>query len=143
MNYVNKSPAEAKQLLDSNEGWIYVDVRTVDEFQMGHPRGAWNVPFAVRGAMGVAANPDFAGVMNRAFSKESKLIIGCATGGRSSRACELLAKAGYEQVVNVLGGFQGSEDNKGKPVPGWRSSGLPVDTNSSPERSYAALRAQR
>ena len=30
------TPEEAKQLLDSNTGYVYLDVRTVPEFDAGH-----------------------------------------------------------------------------------------------------------
>jgi len=47
------SPIEAKALLDSGQGYTYVDVRTIEEFARGHVSGAknirtWNV--TLRGA---------------------------------------------------------------------------------------------
>ncbi len=38
-------PEEAKALLDSGQGYTYLDVRTVEEFDEGHVQGAKNVPF--------------------------------------------------------------------------------------------------
>jgi rhodanese-related sulfurtransferase len=37
------SPQEAKDLMDK-EGYVYVDVRSIPEFEAGHPAGAFNVP---------------------------------------------------------------------------------------------------
>ncbi len=36
------TPPEAAALLA--EGWIYLDVRSIPEFDLGHPTGAVNVP---------------------------------------------------------------------------------------------------
>ena len=36
------TPTEAAALV--NEGWIYLDVRSIPEFELGHPAGAVNVP---------------------------------------------------------------------------------------------------
>lgn len=44
-NLTRISPQEASQKLA--EGWTYVDVRTVEEFEAGHPPGAVNVPIAL------------------------------------------------------------------------------------------------
>ena len=54
------SPAEAKALLD--EGYVYVDVRSIPEFDAGHPRGAYNVPLNHQGPNGMQPNPDFLAV---------------------------------------------------------------------------------
>ena len=38
------TPEQTKELLDSNTGYIYLDVRTVPEFDAGHVPGAKNIP---------------------------------------------------------------------------------------------------
>ena len=135
----NKKPAEAKALLDLSEGWKYLDVRSVEEFGAGHPVGAWNVPIFQRGPQGMTPNDDFVAVVAKTFAKDTKLVVGCASGPRSVRACELLAAAGYKDLVNVEGGFMGGRDEYGRAIPGWASSGLPVEASAPPERSYAHL----
>jgi rhodanese-related sulfurtransferase len=135
----NKKPAEAKALLDTQEGWKYLDVRSVEEFAAGHPPGAWNVPIFHRGPLGMTPNEDFVAVVSRTFAKDTKLVVGCASGPRSMRACEILAAAGYTHLVNVEGGFMGGRDEFGRPIPGWASAGLPVEASAPPERSYATL----
>ena len=64
MSFRTMTPPEAKQLLESNEGWGYLDVRTVEEFELGHAEGAWNIPFAVPdpATMQMGPNPEFAEV---------------------------------------------------------------------------------
>ena len=62
------------------------------------------------------------------FSKSAKLIVGCKSGGRSARACQLLASMGYQHLWNVDGGFGGKVDPRGQTIKGWASLGLPVET---------------
>ena len=67
------------------------------------------------------------------------LIVGCQAGGRSQRATEIMAQAGYTNVANMQGGFGGGQDQMGRVVPGWRDSGLPVSTENGEDVSYASL----
>lgn len=62
-------------------------------------------------------------------------------GGRSARAAQLLAGAGYETAVNVDGGFGGRRDPATGRVmaEGWAEAGLPVETAASADRGYEAL----
>ncbi|MBL8858887.1 MAG: rhodanese-like domain-containing protein [Planctomycetes bacterium] len=137
----NKKPAEAKALID-NEGWLYLDVRSVEEFQAGHPAGAWNIPVMHKSPMGMTPNATFAADVARAFKKDTKLIVGCASGVRSLRACDLLAEAGFEYLANMEGGFMGARDDYGRVTPGWASSGFPVEAKAPDERTYAQLKAK-
>jgi rhodanese-related sulfurtransferase len=135
----NKRPADAKALLDSGKGWTYLDVRSVEEFDAGHVPGAWNVPLFHRGPAGMTPNSEFERVVQKAFARNAKLVVGCASGGRSMRACDVLAGCGFTDLVNMKGGFLGARDEMGQPVPGWASSGLPVEKSAPPDRTYAVL----
>jgi len=132
-------PQRASELMQS--GGTYVDVRTVEEFAAGHPVGAVNVPAFVRDPIGqMAPNPDFLPVMQANFPPDASLALGCRMGGRSMKACEVLARAGYTQLANVAGGFGGATDPFGRVVqPGWMQAGLPVEREDAPGTSYAAL----
>ena len=55
-------------------------------------------------------------------------------GGRSQRACEMLAAEGYTDLANMVGGFNGSPDQ-----PGWVALGLPTATKAAAERTYDSL----
>jgi rhodanese-related sulfurtransferase len=70
------SPQEARELQE-NDGYVYVDVRSVPEFQAGHPMGAFNVPLMHMGPAGMAPNPEFLDVMQKAFPRDAKLLVGC------------------------------------------------------------------
>ena len=129
------TPQEAKTLMD--EGYVYVDVRSIPEFEKGHPPAAYNVPLLHMGPTGMSPNPEFGAVMEKAFPKDAKLIVGCKMGGRSAQASQLLESMGYRDVVDQKGGFDGGPGN-----PGWVPAGLPVSTQATPERTYEALRAK-
>ncbi len=115
------------------EGWRYVDVRSEQEFAQGHPEGAVNIPIAFPGPMGMRPNPRFLEIVQKHFPADTPLILGCKSGGRSARACEVLAAAGYAKLVNVSGGFLGSPA-----VAGWQQQGLPASTETAGV-SYADL----
>lgn len=83
-----------------------VDVREPGEFvgELGHAPGAELVPLATIGA--VAAGWD----------RAAEHVVVCRSGGRSGRAADLLAKAGFTRVVNVAGGMLA-----------WNAANLPTE----------------
>jgi rhodanese-related sulfurtransferase len=138
------TPDEAHKLL--SEGYRYIDVRTEGEFANGHPVTAVNVPvvFPDPATRQMIINPDFVGVVEAHFPKDASIVVGCQAGGRSQRAAELLAEAGYTRVVNMQGGFGGARDETGRTVvAGWNERGLPVCKDCGAANSYAALRTAR
>lgn len=134
------SPQEARELQEK-EGYVYVDVRSVPEFQAGHPTDAFNVPLLHMGPAGMAPNPEFLDVMQKAFPRDAKLVVGCKAGGRSARAAAMLESAGYTSVVDQRAGFEGAQDPSGRVEPGWRPAGLPVSREAAPGRDYEGLKA--
>jgi rhodanese-related sulfurtransferase len=131
-------PKEAAALLE--QGWVYLDVRSIPEFEQGHPAGASNVPLlhSVNGRM--APNPDFQRVVAASFPKDARIVVGCKMSGRASQAAMLMESAGYQSVVEMRGGFHGERDAFGRTsVAGWAAEGLPVETAAAPERTYDAL----
>jgi hydroxyacylglutathione hydrolase len=83
---------------------LYVlDVRRDGEWQAGHAEGAVLWPLdRFREAL-----PEVA--------KTSKIAVHCKSGYRSTIACSLLLRAGFQDVTNVSGGFDD-----------WERDGLPV-----------------
>jgi rhodanese-related sulfurtransferase len=134
-------PTEASELID-RLGYVYVDVRSVPEFEAGHPRGALNVPLAHAGAGGMTPNPDFLPVMTAHFPLDAKIVVGCAAGKRSLAAAEQLIAAGFTDVVDQRAGWGGVRDAFGATIEaGWQRAGLPTDTTAGPGRSFAELLA--
>ena len=120
---------------------VYLDVRTVEEFERGHPPGAWNVPYALRsGMMGMMRpNPEFALVVAAVLEPDATILCGCATGGRSLEAGNLLRRTGFARVLSVEAGFNGKRDLFGRlRVPGWEGTGLPIEAGDGGERGYRA-----
>ena len=78
------------------------------------------------------------------FKKEDKLIIMCRSGKRSPKACEELVKAGFENIIEVAGGFEGAkvEDRDSiyygyrRHINGWQHDGLPYTYEIDPRLSY-------
>ena len=139
------TPQEAKALLDSGQGYVYLDVRTVEEFDAGHVPEAKNIPLLESDPMrgGMAPNPQFVEIVERNFPKGSKLICGCQRGGRSYKATEALLAAGFTNAVDMRGGFGGEMDQSGCMVfPGWAPRGFPTSTESSPEDRYDSLQSR-
>jgi len=137
------SPQEARDLIEK-EDYSYIDVRSVPEFQAGHPAGAYNVPLMHMGPAGMTPNPEFLSVMEKAFPKDTRLVVGCKAGGRSMRAVAMLEGTGYTNLKDQRAGFEGAVDPATGQVtePGWRPQGLPVSQDSPAERTYDGLTAK-
>ena len=132
---------QAYDLMQSDPEYIYLDVRSVPEFEAGHPTRAINIPIMhFAPGVGMSPNQDFITVVEAALSKDAKLVIGCKSGGRSARACEVMSQMGYTNVANVRGGFVGAMDNFGRVTePGWSMLNLPTCTECVDEARYQTL----
>jgi rhodanese-related sulfurtransferase len=118
-------------------GHVYLDVRTVEEFELGHVEGAYNVPWELRGQR---RNPDFARVVTAAFGCEQPMIVGCQSGVRSALASAALVELGFVQVFEQHAGYAGKRDAFGKLLePGWQRAGLPIGMQAQLGRSYREL----
>jgi rhodanese-related sulfurtransferase len=132
------SAAEAAALLE--QGWRYLDVRSIPEFEEGHPPGSANVPLLHAQGGRMVPNPDFQRVVEANYPRDTQLVVGCRSGGRSAQAAALLEAAGYPQVVDMGAGMAGERDMFGRvKSPGWIDSGLPVEKVAAPAQTYAEL----
>ncbi|HZP44429.1 MAG TPA: rhodanese-like domain-containing protein [Candidatus Binataceae bacterium] len=136
------TPPEAHQALAQNPQAVYLDVRTEEEFAQGHPAGAINIPVVfLRAGAPPQPNPDFLRVAERLLPKDKAVVVGCMSGMRSQRACEILEEAGWGDLTNVRGGFGGQRDPSGAViVEGWRDAGLPIARD--PDAAYSALKSK-
>lgn len=133
------SPQEADQLVREEE-YAYLDVRSIPEFEAGHPAGAYNIPIMHKTPAGMQPNPEFMAVVEAVFPRHAKLVIGCRSGNRSLRAAQILLEAGFETVVDQRAGLAGARDAFGQLREiGWEGAGLDMATEAHPERNYAAL----
>jgi len=134
---------QAHDILESRKDAVYIDVRTEEEFNAGHPEGAVNIPIGVPNPMmqRFDVNPDFVDVVRASWPENTTLLVGCRTGPRAEMAAQLLAQKGYMKVSWVLGGFAGITDPAGNVVaPGWQQLGYPESREPREGASYPALR---
>ena len=134
------SPREAHDLME-REGYAYLDVRSVEEFEAGHPAGAYNIPLLTLATHGMQENPRFLAEVRALFAAEQKLVLGCKAGVRSLKAAELLLAQGYTHVLDQRAGMDGATDPFGRVRErGWRAEGLPCALSAEPGRSYGELK---
>jgi rhodanese-related sulfurtransferase len=132
---------EALAELQNDSAVVYLDVRSIQEFVQGHPIRAINIPILhFSPGMGMMPNDEFQKVVEANLSREARIVIGCKTGVRSARACEILTQLGFSNVANVRGGFVGVMDPFGRVIePGWSLLDFPVCNNCSEDAQYEAL----
>lgn len=139
------TPQQAKSRMDANENAVYLDVRTVGEFDQGRPPGALNVPiFMIDPGTGERImNDQFVEEIEKVLPKDREIIVGCRSGGRSARATALLMQAGFTNVTNMAGGFVGGHGpEESRQQPGWSSLSYPVEQGDAGPRSYEALKSK-
>jgi len=86
---------QARELLESPEPPLLVDVREHDEWTEGHIPGAVHVPRGYLESRIEQAAPD----------RSRALVLYCAGGSRSAFAVKTLEELGYENVASLAGGF--------------------------------------
>lgn len=131
-------PPEAQQEMTSGAEHVFLDVRTVAEYDAGHPAGSLNIPWALKGMMGMSPNPDFLATVQKHVPTDATVYVSCKMGGRSMHACQQMEAAGYTNLINIDGGYGGRPDPDGGPgVKGWAEAGLPVENSGS---TYESLK---
>lgn len=138
------NPKEAHDRMQQNSDVVYLDVRSVPEFERGHASHAINIPLLhFDPGMGMFPNDDFAAVVLAALPKDASIVVGCMSGGRSGQACMLMTELGYKDVANIRGGFGGAVDPFGRVLEaGWTQLKLPLCTSCENESNYEALAAK-
>jgi molybdopterin/thiamine biosynthesis adenylyltransferase/rhodanese-related sulfurtransferase len=86
---------EAHALLSGDEAPLFVDVRPQDEWDEGHLPGAVHLPRNNLESRAESVLPD----------KSRPLVVYCGSGPRSAFATRSLHELGYENAVNLAGGF--------------------------------------
>jgi len=91
--YENISPRMVKEMMDSGETFVLVDVRTAKDYKSGHLKGAKHLPL---------------GEIDSWYSKldrNDKTVIYCVGGVMSVEASEKLVGKGFKSVYNMEGGI--------------------------------------
>ena len=91
--YVNITAEEAKRIIDSEEGYIILDVREQDEYDAGH------IPGAI-----VISHEEIAEKAEEVLTdKEQLILVYCRSGRRSKIAAEALVELGYTNIKEFGG----------------------------------------
>ena len=102
--YRQITAAEAVSLMEAEENYIILDVRTQAEYEEKHIPKAVNIPNESIGTEEIPALPD----------KNQLILVYCRSGNRSKQASEKLAALGYTNIVE----FGGINDWPGETVSG-------------------------
>ena len=90
---MNITAEEAKKIMDSEEGYIILDVRTQEEYDQGH------IPGAI-----VISHEEIEAKAASVLQDQSQLIlVYCRSGRRSKIAAEALVKLGYTNIKEFGG----------------------------------------
>ena len=91
--YVNITAEEAKEIMDSEEGYVILDVRTQEEYDQGHIPGAILIP-----------NTEIEDRAEEVLTDKDQLIlVYCRSGRRSQLAAEALVELGYTNIKEFGG----------------------------------------
>ena len=91
--YMNITAEEAKQIMDSEEGYVILDVRTREEYDQGHIPGAILIPDTEIKAKAEEVLTD----------KDQLILVYCRSGRRSKLAAESLVELGYTNIKEFGG----------------------------------------
>lgn len=91
--YVNITAQQAKEIMDSREGYVILDTRTQQEYDEGHIPGAILIPHDE--------------ILEKAETvltdKNQLILVYCRSGRRSKLAAEDLVKLGYTNIKEFGG----------------------------------------
>ena len=85
---MNITAEEAKKIMDTQEGYIILDVREQDEYDAGHIPGAILIPYTQIKDSAEEALTD----------KDQMILVYCRSGRRSKIAAEALVELGYTNI---------------------------------------------
>ncbi|MEL7489452.1 MAG: rhodanese-like domain-containing protein [Pseudomonadota bacterium] len=104
------APEAAAALLAADAGVKVLDIRTPEEFAVGHIAGALNINFY---------DADFEEQL-AALDKNAAYVLHCRSGGRSGRSLKSFKKLGFTNVSHLTAGFNG-----------WRAAALPIASDDN------------
>lgn len=91
--YMNITPAQAKELMDTEENYVILDVRTQEEYAESHIPGAILIPDYEIAETAETILKD----------KDQLILVYCRSGRRSKLAAQELEKLGYTNIKEFGG----------------------------------------
>lgn len=108
----NLTPVEVKKELEKGNVTL-IDIRESEELkQNGSIPGSVHAP---RGMLEFYADPSLP-YHKQEFNRDNRIILHCASGGRSALAAVTLQQMGYTNVAHLDGGIKA-----------WKEDGMPVN----------------
>ena len=86
--YVNITAEEARQIMDSEDGYIILDVRTQEEYDQSH----------IPGAIVISHEEIMEKAEDVLTDKDQLILVYCRSGRRSKIAAEALVELGYTNI---------------------------------------------
>lgn len=96
-NKIQVNSKEVKELLKKNKDLIIIDVRTPNEFNAGHLKGALNID----------VNQYDATSKIDKLNRNARYIVYCRTSNRSGMAVQYMMQKGFKTVYQMMDGFPG------------------------------------
>ena len=98
------TPEEFKEMMEGEEMYILVDVRTSAEHDHGYIPGSVLIP---RGLLEFRIQKESFWEEEGMYSplKEDILVVYCRSGSRSALAADVLKRMGFEKVISLEGGW--------------------------------------
>ncbi|OQY01342.1 MAG: hypothetical protein B6I26_04675 [Desulfobacteraceae bacterium 4572_130] len=131
---------------------IILDIRTPEEYMLGgHATMAVNIPVKFlkkkidfkKDKSIMSLNKKFVEKVKKKFKTSDIIMIMGRSGARSAVAVDMLAKAGFTKVYNIIDGFEGdklnlpiSYKNGRRIVNGWKNSGAVWTEDVNPDLVY-------
>ncbi|MBN8878309.1 MAG: rhodanese-like domain-containing protein [Sphingobacteriales bacterium] len=108
----NLTPAQVKEEINNGKAQL-IDIREAEELTVtGKIPGSTHAP---RGMLEFYADASLP-YHKPEFDKNKRIILHCASGGRSALAAKTLKEMGYENVAHMDGGIKA-----------WKEAGMPVE----------------
>lgn len=89
-------PSDFQNAISTNKTFQLIDVRTKREYASGHIKNAINVD--------VFDKNTFVKYFEK-LDKNKPIYIYCRSGNRSQRAAKILVKMGFEEIIDLKGGY--------------------------------------
>lgn len=97
-----------KNIIKHSHNVLILDVRNESEYNLGHLNDAVLIPLHELESR----------INELSASQNDKVIVYCAAGSRSARACQILGEHEFTKVYNMLGG-----------ITAWMEADYPIDTS--------------
>lgn len=93
-DYTSINGSQLQKMLNNSSNILILDVRSLGEYKTGHIPNARNIPVDTLSSK----------LPSLSAYKDSDIVVYCASGGRSSRASDILSNNGFNKVYKLSGG---------------------------------------